>query len=161
MEKKNKTIYAIFKQELKWVAYQIVASFIPLFVACMFQLIVGYKIDLYEIMADYLLAIFAIGMNLKGQELKKRPGMKEVVLDVYRLISNFVAIVSALFYIGLFNEVYISNIITAKLRTRKSIMMAILVTFIVLIIADGAIVVINDCKYAKLENESRETEKNG
>lgn len=140
-------IYLIIKQELKWIWYQIVASFTPLLLGCIFKLIIGYHIDLYEMMSDYLLAVFAIGMNLKGQELKERKNMHQIFVDLFTIVSKIVIFFSIIFYVGLFNGSYIAEKITNSLKTRTDVLVIIMSLFGTAIIFDSVLAIINDCKY--------------
>lgn len=139
------SIYKIVKREVSWIFFQIIVSFLPLGIGVAFTLFLGYKIDIVDIFPDYLLAAFAIGMNLIGFDKEKREKLPEYINDGFVLFSKAITIIAVIFYIGLFNKGYISIAIMKRLKERGKYIKGFMLIIIILIVIDTIIAVWANC----------------
>lgn len=101
--------YRVFKHQLKWFVSQVFISFAPLCIVYGLAKLLQYQPELEQIFPDYLLAAFAVGFNLVSNEVRKRKEICEVIRDIYSVAAFTITIVTALIYVGLFGDNYVSK----------------------------------------------------
>lgn len=128
--------YNILREGAKWFFFQVFACMIPMLVGIGFALFLGYEVDIVKIFPDFLLAAFAIGMNLWGFEIRRKKKVPVVIRDFYQMIVFCISSVSAVLYIGLFNDGYVAENIKIVLQGRNIVMKIMIGAFCVLMVVD-------------------------
>ena len=116
MERKKtaKKIYWCIRTAVIWFFFQILACLIPLLVGVGVTMFIGYEVQLEDIFPDILLASFAIGMNLWGIGIGKRPQTPLILKDIHRILVGIVVIGAWGLYMCLFNGGYVANYVKQK-----------------------------------------------
>lgn len=135
--KKNwNNMYDVLRGGIKWFFFQVISCVIPMLVGVVFAKIIGYEVEIVNIFPDFLLAAFAVGMNLWGFGIGKKEKVPLPIRDIYRIIVFLISATSALLYVGLFNDGFISEKVQNALEARGFVMEYMIGVFCFLIIVD-------------------------
>lgn len=148
--RKLNRLYRICKHQLNWIMCQVVISFAPLCVVYILARLLQYEPDLEQIFPDYLLAAFAVGFNLINNEIRKSKEVCEIIRDIYNFATYTITIITALIYVGLFGDNYVSRKVQ-KLQANYTHLC--MIGILILLGISVAIVVISNGKAEYREKE--------
>lgn len=106
----------LLKKIVRWIGYGVILSWLPYGLMLTFNWIVGYEVEVLTKLPDYLLIAFAIAVNALHNETDQSKKLHKTIRDIFKVFSVCSLFACIILYVGLFNDGFISPLITTRLK---------------------------------------------
>ena len=146
-------IYMIIREQVKWFFFQIMACYLPVLFLIYITWYVEKEIIFFDFIQDYLLATFAVGLNIFAFEIHKKDYIPIILKDLYLLSGSFITICSFGVYLSLFGK-YTRPDIFIKMRENITANKIIFIGGLSMILLNTLIAVFCNIKEIKMKENA-------
>lgn len=111
---------ALYDKIERWLIYGVALSLAPYFVTLLLFKIIGYKVNILDMLPDYLLVTFAVAVNAHSYASDEKKCVGKRLRKFSSIFSAVTMSLTFVVYFGLFNDNFISSAIYDLMKKNTS-----------------------------------------
>lgn len=136
------------------VFFQIMACYLPVLFLMFITWYVEKEIVFFDFIQDYLLATFAVGLNIFAFEIRKKDYIPMILQDIYFFLDLIITICSFVIYLSLFGK-YTRADILIKIRENITVNKWIFICSFLMILINTLIAIFCNIKEIKEKKNAK------